>query len=207
MANSIEFQLEQFNKQIPFIFEDMNWKVIEKTVGKDVVNKCKNYQHLYPVTEKSDKSGLYLLSKSSGTGKTSSAICITKDLINSGKTTGFSTFKLFIELMEEIRVLILNGKSIEQSEFYQKMMRADIAILDDVGVERLTESMGTRYYFILDKLWRNRKHVIMTSKYTVEELIGRAEQNVPTELLESIASRIIGLCTIVELTNEKDNRV
>ena len=207
MSNSIEFQLFQFNKQIPFVFKNMNWDVIKGNVDKFSFDQCNSFVACYPVIDLKYKTGLYIYSKSSGTGKTSLAICTVGSLIQSGKTKGFSLFKLSIELMEELGVLIMDGSSIESSKFFQSMMRADLIILDDVGVERLTESMATRYYYILDKLWRNRKHVIMTSKYSVEELIQRAENNVPTELIESIASRISGLCNMVGLKNEKDCRI
>ena len=47
MNNSIEFQLEQFNKQIPFIFNKLEWSQIHTNIPADVIKTCQYYIDSY----------------------------------------------------------------------------------------------------------------------------------------------------------------
>lgn len=201
MNNSPEFQLE--HSEIPPLFLKYYWDDLTeisdevKGYGHDYVN---DFPNQFP-------KGFYLMSKVSGTGKSTFATCILRDIINSGKTKHISIFKPFIHLMDEFREIIMNGTSLKNSDLFKKIMSTDVLVLDDVGVDKMNNSMAQRYYILVDYLWQYEKNVIFTSKFTYNELIDRAEDNVETELLESIVSRIRGMCgDIIKLDNIRDYR-
>lgn len=198
--NSKEFQYERAG--IPKRFSEITWDTVTDISDKDK-QRALLFVENYPDNH---KSGLYIHGKISGTGKTTFGICTLKALIESGKTKRTSYFVTFVDLMDDFRALILSGQSLNSTKLFKKLTTADLVILDDVGVEKMNESMAKRYYTLLDHLWREQKHVIITSKFDIEELINRADEGVDIELLESIASRIQGMCEIIRLRNQKDFR-
>ena len=200
MNNSPEFQWEHAG--VPNRFKSWTWEMLTdiNDSAKDIAYK---FVEDFPDNE---KEGLYLYSKISGTGKSTFSTCLLRDLIASGKTKRTSLFKPFVHLMDEFRASILQGESLISTTLFTRIQMTDLLILDDVGVERMNESVAQRYYMLVDYLWQMNKHVIFTSKFAIGELINRAQPSVETELLESIASRIMGLCRVVRLENDKDFR-
>lgn len=198
VRNSVAFQLENF--RVPDAYENVCWEDLVDIVFEDRAI-AKQYVEDFPENQ---KTCLYVSHKTSGTGKTSFAICLAHDLIRSGKLKSYSLFFSYIELMDALRQ---DRISFADSPIYQKIKGVDFIVFDDIGVMRLNESVAERYYLILDLLWSQKIHAIFTSKFTINELLKRANDNVDKELMTSIGSRLEGICLEVALKNQRDFRV
>ena len=201
MANSPEFQRKLFN--VPPRYRDIVWD--DLTLVTDAEKQfAKEYVDKFP---KLDRQSIYLSNKVSGSGKTGFAFCLAFDLIEAGKLRTYPYFVSFSFLMEKLRQ---DRGSIIDASVFKEIMGADFVIFDDIGVEDLTTSVARRYYMLLEQLWLYQKACIFTSKFTLNELVTRAESNkmatVEDELLTSIASRLVGMCMELELENEQDFR-
>lgn len=201
--NSIGFQLSKFDKQVGPQFDWLTWDDLVDVAESDI-EFCHNYVEQYP---KVHPCGLFLHSKISGNGKTSLAVLTVKDLIRAGKTDRFSMFVEFDFLIKEIAYYAAKQAPLRMLPTVNRMTTADLIILDDVGVEKMTAAVSRHMYSLMNTLWRLKSYVLFTSKFTIEELIGRAEPEVETELLESIASRIQGMTTFRQLSMKTDHRV
>lgn len=197
VQNSIEFQLNQF--EIPKKYVNISWDQLtdidesDKQLAKDYVSDFK----------RSGKHSLYIYEKTSGTGKTSYAICLAKDLILSGKLSTYALYLSYSKLMDSLRQ---DRGPFVVSDLFRRIAGADFLLLDDIGVIRLNRSVAERYYLILELLWSEEIPVVFTSKFTINELLVRAEEDVDHGLLESIGSRFEGICEEIQLKNTRDFR-
>ena len=184
--NSINFQSARFLNSLEKRFKvraDLSMFDSDRTL----YIKATKWLNEWP---KSEKGGIYMWSHKSGTGKSTLAIALAKELIKSGKTEYGCAYINVVKLMESIRVECLAGMSIESIPDVAKMMKCDLTIFDDVGVEKMTQFVSNRWYYMIDLLWQKEKTVIFTSKFTMDYLFDRAEQNVDSEILFSIISRM-----------------
>ena len=195
--NSIQWQLENF--KVPRRYKSIHWNdlVHLSATDKDVARK---YISDFPSY---GKESLYLSGGVSGTGKTAFSICLARDLIKSGKLNTYSLFIPYVILMDQLRQDL---GAFTESSLFKHILGASFLILDDIGVEKLNRSTSERYYLLLEHLWLGKKPVIFTSKFTINQLLERADDTVDLKLLDSIGSRFVGMCKEVELSNERDFR-
>jgi DNA replication protein DnaC len=201
MSNSPDFILEHF--KLPPRYRDINWDMLTDLTKKDKAIS-KNYIKKYNSTEKDVKESIYLCGEISGSGKTSLAICLAKDLIKSGKLKTKVLFIPFVVLMANMRQ---DKGTFEDSKIFRNIIESDFVIFDDVGVERLNSSIAERYYVLLEYLWLKKKHFIITSKFSINDLLNRSAENTDDEILDSIGSRLVGMCVEHRLENKKDYRI
>ena len=71
-------------------------------------------------------------------------------------------------------------------------------MLDDLGVDKTSEGSLQTLYTIIDRKYREEKQTLITSNLTLDEI---AE-----EVGDRIASRIAGMCKVVEIKG-KDRRL
>lgn len=204
--SSIEFILNNF--KIPPRYNDIGWNNMIY-LSDDEKSYSKSYVDAFPNNGKGEfkdgrKESIYLSNNVSGAGKTSYAICLTYDLIKSGKLTSvplFVGFRVLMDLMRQDKESSFLG-----SDIYKKIMKSSFIIFDDVGAERFNASIADRYLLLLEQLWSYKKPAIFTSKYTLNELVRRGLNEVENEVLESIASRLVGMCDEFILSNQIDFR-
>ena len=201
MSNTPEFQLKHFQAQIPKRYRQLQWKDLT-AVDKQSMEFAQDYIEIFP---NNDPQSIYLWSKVSGNGKTGYSVCLVRDLIAKGKIKNFACYFSYLWLLDKLRQD--KDESFSTSVLFDQIRRASFIIFDDIGVERLNPSVAERYYFILNHLWDDAKPSIFTSKFTLNELCNRADESVDIELLDSIGSRLSGMCGEQELTNGEDFRV
>lgn len=186
--NSPEAQQRQFRVPSAVDQHEFGFWEKDKALWKIANEYLKGYPH------KENPRGLYLYSdKEAGTGKSSFAVSLVRKLIQIKKTKYNSYFLIADDLMEYLRKLYLDATRLRDTEDFQKWMRSDIIVIDDLGVEKLTAFAAGRYYYLLNAFWNEGKHVILTSRFDISELVTRAEQNVEEKMLQNIASRMISL--------------
>lgn len=134
-----------------------------------------------------DKPGAFIWG-AVGVGKTTLAFQIAREMVrrDHGKVTRITASKLMIQLKDF-------GKG-SIKEKVARLKHADILVLDDLGAEKPSEFSYENIYEILNFRAEWCKYTIITSNKRLGELDDR------------IASRIVGLCSVVNLTG-KDLRL
>ncbi len=119
-----------------------------------------------------------LLSGAVGTGKTFLSHCISKYLIDRGKTVVYYTAYELVEKMTDVTL----GRS--DKNLAEIIWDCDLIILDDLGCERQTDyAQNLLFHLLNERLIRNKRMVISTN-FTAKEL--KETYN------ERIFSRILG---------------
>lgn len=200
LQKKIDFQLSTF--LIPPRYSDplISWDMLEYLTVHDR-QYAKDFIECFPDNK---KESIWLSGDLSGTGKTSVAFCIVLDLIRAGKlgnTPLFVSFRILLENMRQNRV----GSFLENSLF-RKILRASFIIFDDVGLETVTESVADRYILLIEQLWLRKKRAIFTSKSTLNAFLNRGAAIVDKKVLDSIGSRLVGMCDEYVIENVRDYR-
>jgi len=188
--NSIKWQQDHFRVPI-----EVNQCTLDDWRGTTYFDLAVKYLADYPVAR--SPRGLYLWSPDSGNGKSSLCVTICRELIRMGKTRYNCFFYPSADLFEELRILHNAGERLRDTAFFQRVMKSDVVIFDDMGLEKLSQFAANRYMALMGPLWDEGKHIMITSKFNLGSLMNRAEPNVDTEILGSIADRINDMCQII----------
>lgn len=153
------------------------------------------------------KKGLYVFGDR-GCGKTHLAVSLMRAHLDKvglmERASGFEiiqkTIPMFAsvpEMLMDIRHAYSDSKASEKS-IIEKYAERDFLVLDDMGVEKVTEWTMQMLYIIIDKRYRDEKRTIITSNLTLD---GLAEK-----LDDRVASRIAGMCILVPMQG-RDRRL
>ena len=175
-------------------FVDKTFLNYKKDRNLKAYNTCYEYARNI---EKYISSGIGLfLSGSVGTGKTH-LIAGMIDYIARMKKRNWHKKIIYttsIDLLSEIR---MGFKKNEAQEIVRDFEEADLLIIDDLGVEKITDWVNEIFYKIIDHRYNEMKSTIFVSNLSDEELL--------VKLGERIVSRIYETCKGLKLTG-KDYR-
>lgn len=139
--------------------------------------------------------GLYIWSKSTGSGKTSWACKIMSHYFRKITfNTGLENEGLFIYLptfLEDLRNYY-DTKDPEFEEVLEMLKKCKLLIIDDIGSEKFTEWVRERLVSIINTRVSNGLTTLYTSNLSPEEL--------KAELGDRISSRILGSSGVIEIT-------
>lgn len=162
-------------------FNKSFFKYAEETKS---INMCKKYADKF--VEKTPKVGMYLYGPV-GTGKTFAACCMANELMESNKATLVMNLGLYLTKLKrewaEAENDVLN---------YAK--ECDMLIIDDFGVEKVTEFVLEKLFALVDTRYRSQKAMVITSNLSLDEI--RAKFG------DRIADRIVDMCFPVEVKGE-----
>ncbi len=164
--------------------------------------ELKDFAQKYNIT--SDDHGLYIHGER-GVGKTHllSAICKFK-IIEHLKTFNDIEPKYIPAFISTPELLFLFKKSysktskITEDEVLKKYTKAKILFLDDIGAERSTDWSVSLLYLIIDRRYSEMKQTFISSNLALDKIA--------SQLDDRIASRIAGMCEVVEIVG-KDKRL
>lgn len=140
------------------------------------------------------EKALYLHGKDTGTGKTHAAVGALKRRI--GLTGERGLFRPVPVLVKNLRQAV--GR-FRDGALIDELTAAPGLVLDDMGVERPTETVLEALYTVVDDWYRRaRPQIIITSNLSLEELSKRLD--------DRIASRIAGHCRVIEFSGQ-DHRL
>jgi DNA replication protein DnaC len=129
-----------------------------------------------------------------GTGKTHLAVALLKD---AGKRE-YDTFTTVANLLMKLRDSFRKDAERSEADIIRQYSKANLVVLDDLGAEKTSEFALQSLYIIIDKRYSEMRPTIITSNLTVDEIAEKVG--------DRIASRIAGMCRVVELKG-RDRRL
>lgn len=124
--------------------------------------------------------GLYLVSHTKGSGKTRMAAGIANELMARGKQVKFAVSSA---ILKEIKDTWHEGSEYTESRLIDQLCLTEILIIDDFGMEKISDWANEKFYQILNERYVRRKVTIFTSneklcesKYD-ERIISRLKEN------------------------------
>jgi DNA replication protein DnaC len=139
-----------------------------------------------------------------GCGKTHLAVALLRERILASKTREYPNvrFVRMVDLLKEIRATFKDDAQVnEQDLLIYYGLDVDLLVLDDMGVEKITEWVMQTLYDLVDKRYVEMKETIITSNIALENF-GKLYGDMGLRL----ASRIVGMGDILELSG-RDRRV
>lgn len=115
---------------------------------------------------KDNGMGLYLYSKSCGSGKTRMAVSIANELLNRGIQSKFCTS---LDIIKEIKKTWGKDGN-EESKLLDELGNTEVLIIDDFGVESSKDWIRERFYAIVNDRYIAKKPTIYTSNSPLDEL-------------------------------------
>lgn len=128
-----------------------------------------------------------------GTGKTFFAACIANYLIDNGYTAEMTSFTRIVNTVQSLHE--------ERQEYIDDLMRLDLLIIDDLGVERDSEYMREQVTAIIDARYKSGKPLIVTTNIPLEEI------KHPADLAcRRMYDRILEICHPVKVDGKSRRR-
>lgn len=112
--------------------------------------------------------GVYLYSRTKGSGKTRLATSITNALIK--KYDCDALYISSVNLLNEVRKTFQEQSENGTYELVNKFKEVPLLIIDDLGVEKATVWSEELLTQILDERLSNKRPTILTSNYSIQEL-------------------------------------
>lgn len=97
-----------------------------------------------------------------GTGKSYTAAAIANELINDMYSVVMTSFTKLLECMED--------KDKSAVYIMERIMSADLLVIDDLGTERSTDYALERVYDVIDSRYRSKKPIILTTNKNMTEM-------------------------------------
>ena len=139
-------------------------------------------------TQVLEGGSLYLWG-SNGTGKTTLAAAIARQLIDR-KPLMVGAVQLLIDLQSTY------GTPDREADILEKYSSAPLLVIDDLGKEQQTEWTASRLYAIVDARYGRLLPTIVTSNFRVDELLGRVRDQ---STASAIVSRLAGMSKQIHL--------
>lgn len=182
-------------RQLNSTFE--NYKITDK--NKTVYKNIKKYTTKL-IKGNIDK-GLFITG-TYGVGKTFLASCIANELIKNDITVIFGTL---IQLLDCIKNTYKDDE-ISDKEYIYLYSNVDLLIIDDLGKEKTTEWVLEKLFLIVNNRYNNYLPIVITTNYNRNQLRERLCVNRNYSIVDSIISRLYGMCAGIELI-DKDYRM
>lgn len=159
---------------IPEAFRGMDLKTFRMDVyrnpdsKKKVSDACKIIKTYLDDFEKQKEQGmgLFIWSRTKGSGKTRIAAGIANELMKSYVVK----FAVSLTILQEIKNTWRRDTEYSESRLLDALSTADVLIIDDFGVERPADWINDKLYQIINERYINRKVTIFTSNESLETL-------------------------------------
>lgn len=148
-------------------------------------DRCLRYAERYP---DSPKPGL-LLTGNSGLGKSFLLNSVARRLIE----RGYSPVKLTAYRLFEAMRGACFGDENKAGEF-ERLMNAEILLIDDLGTEPMTRNITIEYLFsLINERTGGGRHTVIATNLTFEDLRGRYTERISSRLLDKASFEVVGL--------------
>lgn len=137
---------------------------------------------------KDTKKGIYIHG-TVGTGKTHIAYAIKKkwESVTGRRVQFWNTTELLQEIKDDF-----DRDNYSKTRTLERLMDSEeLLILDDIGVEKVTDWALERFYLLVNRRYNEMRPIIFTSNFSLGELAER--------IGDRTVSRIVELCEVVRL--------
>lgn len=156
------------------------------------MNTCKRYADKF-IQVGTAPAGM-LLYGPVGTGKTFASACIANYLMQNGKTVLVMNLGLYL-----IKLKLDWDKA--ENEILTYVKDCDLLIIDDLGVENMSEFVLDKVFALIDTRYRAEKPLIITTNLTL-----RGEISIEKKFGVRVADRIEEMCYPVKVTGESKRK-
>lgn len=142
----------------------------EQMISTEAVKKAKGYIKHFEELSK-DGMGLFIYSKSEGSGKTHLVTAIANEIMGRYKVS--VKFVKAVNFFAEMKRNISNDKSdpYARSNLFESTIQASILIIDDIGAGSQSGYISDLLYELISKRVQQNKVTIFTSKRSFSELM------------------------------------
>lgn len=162
--------------EIPEAFKDMTLATFRTSVYKAPESRrtinvacamIKEYIGAFDEA-KSKGMGLYLYSRTKGSGKTRMAASLANEIMQK-HDTGVK-FATSMNILAEIRRTYDNDSEYTESQLLDALVMAEVLVVDDFGTEKATQWVRDKFYQIVNSRYVERKITIFTSNEPIQGL-------------------------------------
>jgi DNA replication protein DnaC len=151
-----------------------------------------------------------------GTGKTYLAVCLLRDKVENDipsyqlvRRAGEEkivnpkqfNFSSMVDILADIRDSYKSDGEYTEKDIIDYCSKHPCLVLDDIGVEKVTEWSLQTLYAIIDKRYRDMRQTVFTSNLSLKDLKDRLGERIPSRIAE-----MCGTKNIINLTG-KDRRL
>jgi DNA replication protein DnaC len=127
--------------------------------------------------------GLWLMGDT-GTGKTSLAMLVSKEILKQGRTTAIYSLP---KLLARIRSTYDADPGDESyADFFERLCDVDMLHLEDLGTEKRTEWVLEQLYALINERYERQRSVMVTTNFDQAQL--------EEQLGDRIVSRLVEIC-------------
>ena len=160
------------------------------------VDYLSNFNKVMESPDPNTQESLYFHGKSDA-GKSSIAVAMAKSIVHSPRVNHVF-YVNYSELINEF-YLIQKGELLFKNSKFDKAMRYEFLVLDEVGIEtKLTDFLVSKFYLIINTRYEKKMPMIITSNWPIDQLTERFGGG---EMADRIHSRIMKMCKEVEIKN------
>lgn len=143
---------------------DFKWDVYDKN-NVDPIKKIVNDFIINFRDYEKQSYGLFLYSRTKGSGKTMLSCVIANELIERyAISVKFTTVLDFLDMIRK------NYKNDDYSEDIEALFKSRLLILDDIGIEKKSEHTDMKLYQLINERCSNNLVTIFTSNLSINEL-------------------------------------
>lgn len=118
---------------------------------------------------KANGKGLYIYSRTKGSGKTRLAVSIANELMKNRDTP--VKFAVATQILNEIRATWHKDSEYTESKLLDALSTTEVLIIDDFGgTEQVKDWVNDKYYSIINERYINKKVTIFTSNNALQDL-------------------------------------
>ncbi|MEK3977884.1 ATP-binding protein [Psychrobacillus sp. FSL K6-2836] len=129
--------------------------------------------------------GLFLYSETKGSGKTRLAISILNALIRKYQVNAL--YISSVNLLNEIKQTFQSVESIDTSRIIQTFKEVPLLVIDDLGVEKVSDWSEEMFTQILDERMSNYRPTIITSNFSISQLSKKYKMGRVNNRIEKMA--------------------
>lgn len=172
--------------KIPPRYADFNFKNIVLEGQKEIaINYCDNFE-----LNRLAGLGMFFIG-SKGTGKTTLAICMLKDLLSKGYSAVCMNFS---EILDRLFIATDYKTTKSKSEVLEEIMQFDFIILDDFGREAYSPKMLELAFLFVDALNKQKKCIVITANPEMITLLKDRKRFAYAEQFGAILDRLDECC-------------